>query len=54
MELQPILKAPLEVAKFIGARLIPGGWAELPPIPESDIVKPVRANIQYITTGVEK
>jgi hypothetical protein len=50
MEALRILKLPLEAAKFAGRQLLGGAWAELPPLPQPDFKRPVRASIQYFST----
>lgn len=50
MEALQILKLPINAARFLGHQLLGGAWAELPPLPQSDVKRPVRANIQYFVT----
>lgn len=42
MEKSKVVTAPVAMARFVGERLLGGGWANLPPLPQGEIVRPAR------------
>lgn len=49
MEKLDLVTKPVELVRFIGERLLGGGWSELPNTATTEPKPPVRANITYIT-----
>lgn len=50
MERLDLVRIPVNVAKFIGHQLAGGAWSELPPLPQGEIHRPVRASLQFYRT----
>ena len=49
-KLKEVLGAPVAIVKFIGERLLGGGWDHLPNTATREPRPPVRANITYFST----